>query len=78
MPHELTTKLFDEMANLRIKPTGSSTDINLEMINKRYTKDKFSSFEYGLWRIKELEDGLNKKMKRRGKSRTLMFYSEGG
>ena len=78
MPHELTTKLFDEMANLRIKPTGSSTDINLEMINKRYTKDKFSSFEYGLWRIKELEDEQNKKMKRRGKSRTLMFYSEGG
>ncbi len=66
------------MANLRIKPTGSSTDINLEMINKRYTKDKFSSFEYGLWRIKELEDEQNKKMKRRGKSRALMFYSEGG
>lgn len=43
MPHEMTTKLFDEMANLRIKPTGSSTDINLELINKRYTKDKFSA-----------------------------------
>ena len=47
------------------------------MINKRYTKDKFSAFEYGLWRIKELEDELNKKWKRRGKTRTLMFYSQG-
>lgn len=78
MPHEMTTKLFDEMANLRIKPTGNSQDINLEMINKRYTKDKFSAFEYGLWRIKELEEEFNKKWKRKSKSRTLMFYSQGG
>ena len=43
LPHEMTTKLMEEMANLRIKPTGNSADINLEMINKRYTKDKFSA-----------------------------------
>jgi hypothetical protein len=30
MPHEMTTKLFEEMANLRLKRTGSSTDIVLE------------------------------------------------
>jgi hypothetical protein len=30
MPHEMTTRLFDEMANLRLKRTGSSTDIVLE------------------------------------------------
>lgn len=77
LPHEMTTRLFDEMANLRIKPTGSSTDINLEMINKRFTKDKFSSFEYGLWRIKELEEVLNKKWKKGQKKRTLMFFSGG-
>ena len=76
MPHEMTTKLFDEMTNLRLKPTGNTADINLEMINKRYTKDKFSSLEYGLWRIKELEEEINKKWRRASKQRTLMFYSE--
>lgn len=77
LPHEMTTRLFDEMANLRIKPTGNGADINLEMINKRYTKDKFSAFEYGLWRIKELEEELNKKWKRNRTHRTLMFFSKG-
>jgi hypothetical protein len=56
MPHEMTTKLFDEMANLRLKRTGNQTDIVLEQINARYPKDKYSSFAYGLWRIKELEE----------------------
>ena len=77
LPHEMTTRLFDEMANLRIKPTGNGADINLEMINKRYTKDKFSAFEYGQWRIKELEEELNKKWKRNRTHRTLMFFSKG-
>lgn len=54
MPHELTTKLFDEMANLRLKRTG--LDITLEQINSRFPKDKYSAFAYGQWRIKELEE----------------------
>lgn len=78
MPHEMTTKLFEEMANLRLKPTGNGMDINLEQINKRYTKDKFSSFEYGLWRIKEIEEEYYKKWRRKSKKRTLTFYTEGG
>lgn len=78
MPHEMTTKLFEEMANLRLKPTGSGLDINLEQINKRCTKDKFSSFEYGLWRIKEIEEEYYKKWRRKSKKRTLTFYTEGG
>ena len=65
MPHEMTTKLFDEMANLRLKRTGVSTDIVLEQINPRYPKDKYSSFAYGLWRIKELEEEYTKKRRRR-------------
>ena len=79
MPHEMTTKLFDEMANLRLKRTGVSTDIVLEQINPRYPKDKYSSFAYGLWRIKELEEEYTKKRRRRfGGSgdgrRTLTFF----
>ena len=55
MPHEMTTKLFEEMANLRLRRAGASLDIVLEQINSRYPKDKYSAFAYGLWRINELE-----------------------
>lgn len=79
MPHEMTTKLFDEMANLRLKRTGSSTDIVLEQINSRYPKDKYSSFAYGLYRIKELEEEYAQKRRRRfgsgGTGRKLTFFS---
>ena len=79
MPHEMTTRLFDEMANLRLKRTGNATDIVLEQINARYPKDKYSSFAYGLWRIKEIEEEYLKKSRRRfgtsgdGKRRLTFF-----
>ena len=77
MPHELTTKLFEEMANLRLKRTGNSTDIVLEQINPRYPKDKYSSFAYGLYRIKEYEEEYIKRRKRRGGDgkRRLVFFT---
>ena len=80
LPHEMTTKLFEEMANLRLKRTGSSTDIVLEQINPRYPKDKYSSFAYGLYRIKELEEEYTKKRRRRfggngSTARKLTFFS---
>jgi len=62
----MTTKLFEEMANLRLRRTGVSLDIVLEQINPRYPKDKYSAFAYGLWRIKELEEEQNKRRRRRG------------
>ena len=79
MPHEMTTKLFEEMANLRLKRTGVSLDITLEQINPRYPKDKYSAFAYGLWRIKELEEEQAKRRRRRGSGlkRQLIFYSGG-
>jgi hypothetical protein len=64
MPHEMTTKLFEEMANLRLKKT-SGLEIVLERINSRFPKDKYSAFSYGLWRIKELEEEHYKKITRR-------------
>lgn len=77
MPHELTTKLFDEMLNLRLKRTGNGMDIVLEQINPRFPKDKYSAFAYGLWRIKELEEENFKKSKRfsNGKKRKLVFFT---
>lgn len=79
MPHEMTSRLFDEMANLRLKKTGNGMDIVLEQINSRYPKDKYSAFAYGLWRIKELEEEAYKKKTRRngGVQRQLIFFSGG-
>ena len=79
MPHEMTTKLFEEMANLRLRRTGVSLDIVLEQINSRYPKDKYSAFAYGLWRIKELEEEQNKKRRRRSMlgKRQLVFCTGG-
>lgn len=77
LPHELTTKLFEEMANLRLKRSGM--DIVLEQINSRFPKDKYSAMAYGLWRIKELEEEAYSKKRRRlgnGK-RTYMFFTGG-
>lgn len=79
VPHELTTRLFEEMANFRLKPTGNGVDIKLEKINSRMTSDKFSSFEYGLWRIKEKEEEYYKKKRQNGgRKRKLVFYTQGG
>lgn len=77
LPHEMTTRLFDEMANLRLKRTGM--DIALEQINARYPKDKYSAFAYGLWRIKELEEENYKKIRRKASygNRKLIFYTGG-
>ena len=77
MPHEMTTRLFDEMANLRLKKTGAKNDIVLERINERYPKDKYSAFAYGLWRIKELEEKEVKRTRRQVGKRKLIFFSGG-
>ena len=77
IPHELTTKLFEEMSNLRLKKSG--LDIVLEQINARFPKDKYSAFAYGLWRIKELEEANYKKVTRMrtGQPRQLIFFTGG-
>ena len=78
MPHEMTTKLFEEMANLRLKKTGNNMDIVLEQINPRYPKDKYSAFAYGLWRIKELEEEQVKRKRRRSGSKRQLVFCTGG
>lgn len=79
MPHEMTTKLFEEMANLRLKRTTDNSKITLEQINSRFPKDKYSAFAYGQWRIKEIEEEAYKLKKKRsvpGK-RQLIFFTGG-
>lgn len=75
MPHEMTTSLFDQMANLRLKKTGASTDIVLEQINTRFPDDKYMAFAYGLWRIKELEEENSTQKRRKAKRRNYIFFT---
>lgn len=76
LPHEMTTKLFEEAANLRCKRTG--TDIVLESINTRFPDDKYYSFAYGLWRIKEHEaQAAKRKRNRPSQKRSLIFFTGG-
>lgn len=78
-PHEITTRLFEEMVNLKLKQVGAGLDLKLEQVNTNMGKDKFSSLEYGLWRIKEIEEGYYKKKRRKSKGkRTLTFYTQRG
>lgn len=78
-PHEMTTRLFEEMVNLKLKQIGSGLDLKLEQVNTNMGKDKFSSLEYGLWRIKEIEEQYYKKKRRKSKGkRTLTFYTQRG
>ena len=77
MPHEMTTRLFEEMANLRLRRAGASLDIVLEQINSRYPKDKYSAFAYGLWRINELEIEEYKRSQNRTGVRKLIFFTGG-
>lgn len=77
MPYEMTSKLFEEMGNLRLKRTGAGLDIVLEPINSRFPDDRFSSLCIGLRRIKELEEEQAKKKKRNASSRKLVFFTGG-
>ena len=73
MPYEMTTRLIEEIGNLRIKSSvNSGKNIMLERINQDIQKDRFSAMIYGLYSIKLMEDKEAKKAKR-GKSRLSAF-----
>ena len=73
MPYEMTTRLIEEMGNLRVKAsTGAGKNIALERINKDIQKDRFSAVSYGLYTIRLMEDKEAKKAKR-GKNKLSAF-----
>lgn len=78
MPHELTSNLINEIMNLKVKPTGVSNQITVELINQRMTKDKFSAMEMGVYRMVELETEAMAHRRNRGLSRKLTFFRSGG
>lgn len=74
MPYEMTSRLFDEMCNLKAKPEFNG--ISLEKINGRMGKDKFSAFEYGVWKIKLLEEAHFKSLRNQhGNPMSMIFYT---
>lgn len=78
LPHQMTSSLIQEICNLRLKKTGITNEISLEKINTHFPKDKFSSFEYGLWRIKEIEDESAKRRKRSVPGERKLIFFTGG
>jgi hypothetical protein len=65
LPYEMTSRLMDELNNLRIKPTGIENKYKVERISRSLEKDRFSALEYGLYRIKYYEDKEIFKKKKR-------------
>lgn len=74
LPYEMTSRLFDETCNLKAKPDFKG--ISLERINSRMGKDKFSAFEYGVWKIKILEEEYYKGLRNKNRNpMSMIFYT---
>lgn len=66
IPYIATTKLQDQLANLKANVESSSGSISIQKINSSVGKDLVSSFIYGLWFI-GLEEEKELKKRARGK-----------
>ena len=74
LPYEMTSRLMDELNNLKLKPTGIENKYKVERISKSIEKDIFSALAYALYRIKYYEDKEIFK-KRRKKINQYVFFS---
>ena len=73
LPYEMTSRLMDEINNLKLKPTGVQNQFKVERISRSIEKDRFSSLEYGLYRVKYYEDKAFRKAKRKNISQYAFF-----
>ena len=73
MPYEMTSRLIDELNNLRLKPTGVQNQFKVERISRSLEKDRFSSLEYGLFRVKYYEDKAMRSKKKKKMERFAFF-----
>ena len=74
LPYEMTSRLMDELNNLKLKPTGVENKFKVERISQSIEKDRFSALEYALYRIKYYEDKEIFK-KRKKKINQYVFFS---
>ena len=56
LPYIMTSRLIDEMNNLKLKSGGAGINLAVEQISRRINKDRVSALSYGLYRIKYYED----------------------
>ena len=63
LPYTMTSRLIDEMNNLKLKAGGAGGQIAVEQITRRINKDRVSALGYGLYRIKYYEDKEVRKKK---------------
>jgi ribonucleoside-diphosphate reductase alpha chain len=63
LPYIMTSRLIDEMNNLKLKLTGVAGQVTVEQISKRINKDRVSALGYGLFRIKYYEDKAIRKVR---------------
>jgi hypothetical protein len=75
LPYEMTSRLIDEINNLRLKPTGVQNQYKVERISRAIEKDRVSSLEYGLWRVKYYEDKALRKAKKKKLNGQYAFFS---
>lgn len=67
LPYAMTSRLIDEMNNLRLRPSTSG-NIEVEQISRRILKDRYSALGYALWRVKSYEDDAMKRKNKKGKN----------
>ena len=74
LPYEMTSRLIDQLNNLRLKPTGEKNQFKVERITRSIEKDRFSALQYLLYRVKYYEDKANhRKVKKNVKD--YIFFS---
>jgi len=73
LPYEMTSRLVDEINNLKLKPTGIQNQFKIDRISHSTEKDRFSALEYGLYRVKYYEDKALQKRKRKNISEYTFF-----
>lgn len=75
LPYIMTSRLIDELNNLRLKPTGAANQIQVEQISTRINKDRVSALSYGLYRIKFYEDKAIRRKKKGNSLGAMMFFT---
>lgn len=73
LPYEMTSRLVDELNNLKLKPTGVQNQFKIEQISRSVNKDRFSALEYGLYRVKYYEDKAIKNAKKKNFGQYAFF-----
>lgn len=76
LPYEMTSRLIDEINNLKLKPTGVQNQFKIDRISRSIEKDRVSALSYGLYRIKYYEDKALRQSKKRNFSQ-YAFFSPG-